>query len=159
MKHFKRIVVAVSAVILISSCSILQNVASSGRSTGSSTGTALAAIYNIFKATGGIDLSNLTTLINLGKILTGANALTGATQSFTDDFAAGLISGSSNLVNNANVASVLNGLKSLSSIDTSVLSAAAQSAYAGTAVPVSASNAGVSQTLSALNGIFSQLGK
>ena len=108
--------------------------------------------------TGGIDLSNLTNIINLGQILTGANSLANATTSFTDDFASGLISGSSNLINANNVTSVMNTLKSLSNIDTSAITNAASSyASTGTVSPVSTSNSGVSETISALTGLFKTL--
>lgn len=158
MKLLKRIAAATAALMVLTSCSVLKNIATNAVSAGSSTGTAISALYNIFKATGGIDLSSLTNIINLGKILTGANSLTNATTSFADDFASGLISGSSNLINSSNVASVMNTLKSLSNIDTSAITNAASSyASTGTATPVSASNAGVSETISALTGLFKTL--
>ena len=154
MKLFKHIAAATAALMLLTSCSVLKSVASSALSAGSSTGTAISALYNIFKLTGGIDLSNLTNIINLGKILTGANATT----AYTDDFASGLISGSSNLVNADNVASVLSTLKALTNIDTSAITNAASSyAATGTATPVSASNAGASETVSALTSLFKTL--
>ena len=110
MKTLKHLVAAVAALSILTSCSVLKGLTSSAASAGSNTGSAIAAIYNIFKSTGGIDLNNITTLINLGKILSGAQSLTGATEAFTSDFTSGLISGSSNLVNSANVASVLAAL-------------------------------------------------
>ncbi len=157
MKMFKRIAAALAALMLLSSCSILKNVASNATSMGSNTGSGLAAIYNVLKATGGIDLSNLTNIINIGKILTGASSLSGATNAFTNDFVSGLIQGSSNLVNSSNIASVLTGLQSLSNIDTSALTAAAAAAAAGKATEVSASNAGVAATVNALKSIVNAL--
>jgi hypothetical protein len=158
MKLFKHIAAATAALMLLTSCSVLKSVASSALSAGSSTGTAISALYNIFKLTGGIDLSNLTNIINLGKILTGAKSLANATTAYTDDFASGLISGSSNLVNADNVASVLSTLKALTNIDTSAITNAASSyAATGTATPVSASNAGASETVSALTSLFKTL--
>lgn len=159
MKALKHIAAACAAVLLITSCSILQGVGSnnSASSTGTNTGSAIAALYQILKATGTIDLSNLTNLINLGKILTGANALTGATTAFTDDFASGLIKGSSNLVNSSNVAKVLTGLQSLSSLDTSALSTAASFAATGSEPEISASSKGVSTTMSAITSLLSGL--
>ena len=56
MKLMKRIAVGLATLLLLTSCSILQ------------------------KAAGGIDLSNLTNIINIGKILTGAGSLSNATQ-------------------------------------------------------------------------------
>ena len=160
MKTLKRIAAACAAVLLLTSCSILQSVGSnnnSATSTGTNTGSAIAALYQILKATGTIDLSNLTNLINLGKILTGANALTGATTAFTDEFASGLIKGSSNLVNGSNVAKVLTGLQSLSSIDTSALSSAASFAATGAEPEISNSTKGVSTAMSAITSLLSGL--
>lgn len=160
MKALKRIAAACAAVLLLTSCSILQGVGSnknSASSTGTNTGSAIAALYQILKATGTIDLSNLTNLINLGKILTGANALTGATTAFTDEFASGLIKGSSNLVNGSNVAKVLTGLQSLSSIDTSALSTAASFAATGSEPEISTSTKGVSTAMSAITSLLSGL--
>ena len=98
MKLMKRIAAGVASLLLLTSCSILQN-AASATSLGGNTGTAISAIYNVLKAAGGIDLSNLTNIINIGKILTGAGALSNATQAFTDEFSQALINGSNNLVN------------------------------------------------------------
>ena len=157
MKMFKRIVAAFAALLLLSSCSILKNAVPNATSVGSDTGSALAAIYNVLKATGGIDLSNLTNIINIGKILTGASSLSGATNAFTNDFVSGLIKGSSNLVNSSNISSVITGLQSLSNMDTSALTAAAAAAAAGQAAQVSASNEGVLSTVNALKNIMNAL--
>ena len=157
MKLFKCLAVASAAAILLSSCSILKGNSSDASSSGITTGSALAALYKIFKSTGTIDLSNLTNIINLGKILTGAGTLADATNSFTDQFVTGLINGSSNLVNNANAGSVVNALKALSNIDTSAITAAATAAANGTATQLSNSTAGVASTLSSLTNIFNLL--
>ena len=156
MKLFKRIVAGVAALSLLTSCSLLQGV-SSAASTGSSTGTALAAIYNVLKSTGGIDLSSLANLINIGQILTGANSLTNATASFTDEFTQGLIQGSNNLVTSANASKVISGLKALSSIDTSTLSKASSKAYAGTPTTVSTSDKNVDATMKAITSLLGSL--
>ena len=157
MKMFKRIAVACAALMLLTSCSILKNVASNAVSTGSNTGAGLAAIYNVLKATGGIDLSNLANIINIGKILTGANALTDATSDFTNDFITGLIKGSSNLVNNTNASSVISGLQALSKLDTSALSTAAAAAAAGQSADVSTSPDGIAATVNVLKSIVDAL--
>ena len=94
MKVFKHIVAAVAALSLFTSCGILGGSGlSTGTtaSTGSTTGTALATIFNVLKNTGALDLGNLTNLINLGQILTGANSLVDATKSYTDQYAANLL--------------------------------------------------------------------
>ena len=157
MKLFKPIVAAIAALTILSSCSMLNKTASNATTSGSNTGTALAALYNIFKTTGGIDLSNLTNLINLGQILGNIGGLGNATTSFTDQFSEGLISGSANLVNKNNVASVLSGLKTLANIDTSAITGAASAAASGAPSTLTSSSAGVSTTLSSLTSIFNAL--
>lgn len=158
MKLFKHIAAACATVVLLSSCSILNGTSSTdATSTGSNTGSALSSLYKIILAGGNLDLSDLTTLINLGKVLMGANSLTNASNAFVDQFTSGLISGSSNLVNSSNASAVVNGLKSLASIDTSALASAAADAAAGKAFQVNSSTQSVSSTLSALNGIFNLL--
>ena len=157
MKVFKRLAAASAAVILLSSCSVIKSVTSDASSTGISTGSALATLYQIFRSTGSIDLSNLANIINIGKILTGASSLTDATSSFTDQFISGLMSGSSNLVNNSNANGVMNALKMLSNIDTSAITSAAAAAANGTATQLNNSMAGVASTMSTLTSIFDLL--
>ena len=156
MKLFKKIVVACAVVLAITSCSVMQKpAASSATTSGSSTGAAISALYNVLKATGGIDLSSIVNLINLSKILTGANALTNATGAFTTDFATGLINGSSELVNANNVSKVMNGLQALNKIDTSALlgAAAAGKSLAGSA----AQDAGTKAAVNAITGLLKSL--
>lgn len=157
MKLFKHIAAGIAALTILSSCSLLNNTTSAAATSGSTTGGALAALYNIFKTTGGIDLSNLGNLINLGKILGNIGGLGNATSTFTDQFAAGLIDGSANLVNKNNVASVLSGLKTLANIDTSVITSAASAAASGAPSTLTANSEGVSTTLSSLTSIFNAL--
>ena len=157
MKVFKRLAAASAAVILLSSCSVIKSVTSDASSTGISTGSALATLYQIFRSTGAIDLSNLANIINIGKILTGASSLTDATSSFTDQFISGLMSGSSNLVNNSNANGVMNALKMLSNIDTSAITSAAAAAANGTATQLNNSMTGVASTMSTLTSIFDLL--
>ena len=157
MKLFKHIAAGIAALTILSSCSLLTNTASNATTSGSTTGGALAALYDIFKATGGIDLNNLTNLINLGKILGNIGGLGNATASFTDQFAAGLIDGSANLVNKTNVASVLSGLKTLANIDTSTITSAASAAASGAPSTLTSNTEGVATTLSSLTSIFNAL--
>lgn len=158
MKLIKRIAAGCAALMLLSSCSVLSGLASSATSVGNSTGSALSAIFNVLKSTGGIDLSNLANIINIGQILTGANSLTNATAAYTNDFASGLINGSSNLVNAGNVSSVLTGLKSLANIDTSAFTkAAATKGYASTTPALSTSDKNVDATMKALTGLLGAL--
>ena len=107
MKLFKRIAAAFVAISLLSSCSILGNLTQSASNTGNNTGSALAAIFNVLKTNGNIDLSDLMNVINIGKILTGANSLTNASQAYTSEFITGLMNGSGNLVNSSNVNAVM----------------------------------------------------
>ena len=156
MKLMKRIAAGVATLLLLSSCSFLKNVASAS-SVGSNTGSAIAAVYNVLKAAGGIDLSNLTNIINNGKILTGAGALSNATQAFTDEFSTALINGSNNLVNSGNVSKVLTGLKALNNIDTSAFSESATQAYANGSQQLPQNDANVNATVKALTSLLGSL--
>ena len=156
MKLMKRIAVGLASLLLLTSCSILQK-AASATSLGGNTGSAISAIYNVLKAAGGIDLSNLTNIINIGKILTGAGALSNATQAFTDEFSQALINGSNNLVNNGNVAKVLSGLKALNNIDTSAFSEAATKAYANGTQQIQQNDANVNATVKAITSLLGAL--
>jgi hypothetical protein len=156
MKLMKRIAVGLATLLLLTSCSILQK-AASATSLGGNTGTAISAIYNVLKAAGGIDLSNLTNIINIGKILTGAGSLSNATQAFTDEFSTALINGSNNLVNSGNVAKVLSGLKALNNIDTSAFSESATKAYANGTQQVPQNDANVNATVKALTSLLGAL--
>ena len=156
MKLMKRIAVGLASLLLLTSCSILQK-AASATSLGGNTGSAISAIYNVLKAADGIDLSNLTNIINIGKILTGAGALSNATQAFTDEFSQALINGSNNLVNNGNVAKVLSGLKALNNIDTSAFSESATKAYANGTQQVPKNDANVNATVKAITSLLGAL--
>ncbi len=157
MKVFKHILATVAALALFTSCGILSSNSSSTAttaSTGTTTGSALSTIFNVLKNTGMLDLGNLTNLINLGQILTGANSLVDASQSYTDQFAADLIKGSNNLVNKSNVSQVIAGLKDLAGSDTSALTKATTAAFAGNLVPVSSSDSSVKANLAAIDAIM-----
>ena len=154
MKPLKYIAAGLATLMLLSSCSLVKNITSSGTDTGSSTGGALAALYQIFKATGALDLGNLVNIINIGKVLTGASTLTNATEAFASDFASGLMEGSSKLIDQTNVASVMAALKALSNVDTSAITQAADAAATGTMSALTSSTAGVAPTLNQLTTIF-----
>ena len=156
MKLFKRIVLGVSALLMVSSCSVLQGLGNA-TTAGTNTGTALSAIYNVLKAAGGIDLSNITNIINIGKILTGAGALSGATQSFTDEFASALIQGSNNLVNSGNVSKVISGLQALNNLDTSAFSDSAIKSYSNNTQQIQKNDKDVNATVDAITKLLGTL--
>ena len=181
MKHIIRLAACFAALLTISSCSMLSGLAGGNATTaGSNTGSALLRLFQAYQVlkgntttgtnynyTGnasngyntGIDLSNISNLLTLGQLLTGASTLTNATPSYTSQFTNGLISGSSNLVNNNNANGVINGLMSLvNGSNSSVLSAAAASAAAGNQTNVTNTTAGAAEALSTLGTIFSLLG-
>ena len=157
MKLFKRIAAAFVAISLLSSCSILSGLTQTATQTGSSTGGALAAIFNVLKTNGNIDLSDLMNVINIGKILTGANSLTNASQAYTSEFITGLMNGSGNLVNSSNVNAVLGGLQALNNIDQSVFTGPAAKAYANGSRAVPTTDTGVAATMGALNSLLNTL--
>ena len=157
MKLMKRIAAGVASLLILTSCSILQNVAANATTAGTNTGTAIAAVYNVLKSAGAIDLSNLTNIINIGKILTGAGALSGATQSFTDEFASALIQGSNNLVNSGNVSKVISGLQSLNNIDTSAFSDSAIKSYSNNTQQIQQNDKDVNATVDAITKLLGSL--
>lgn len=158
MKVLKYVAAAVVTLSLLSSCSVIKNVATSALSMGSNTGSAITSLYKVLKTAGNIDLGSITNLINLGQILTGANGVSKGNTSFLEQFTSGLINGSAGMITNSNASSVINGLKALAGIDTSAISkSAAAAAATGAVTQLSSSTPGVSQTLSQLNSIFNLL--
>ena len=159
MKIFKYLAAVVISVSLLSSCSVIKNVAAANPlSSGKYTGQAISALYKVLQSTGAIDLSSITNIINLGNILTGATSATKTNQSFLDTFTKNLISGSGNLVNNSNVSAVLSGLQALANMDTSAIAKAATTAAMTGKVPaLSASDPGVSGTICQLTNILGLL--
>ena len=157
MKLFKRIVLGVSALLMVSSCSILQGVSNTASSVGANTGSALSAISSVIKAAGGIDLSNLTNIINIAQILTGAGSLSNATQAYTDEFATALINNSNNRVNTSKVASVLSGLKSLNDLNTTAFSPSATKAYSNGTQQIQKNDKDVNATVNAITKLLGSL--
>ena len=153
----RRIIAAVAALSLLSSCSVLKSITTSPTSLGSNTGSAILALYQVLSQTGAIDLSSVMNVLNLGKILTGAGSLTDATPTFLNSFTTGLINGSENLINDSNVSGVIDGLKSLAGIDNAAIMKAVDAANSGTTPQLSSSAVGVAPTLSCLDGIFALL--
>jgi hypothetical protein len=157
MRTFKHILAVVAILSLFTSCGVIGSTGSgttTTASTGTNTGSALAAIFNVLKSTGTLDLGNLTNLINLGQILTGANSLVDASAAYTNQFAADLIKGSRNMVNNSNVNKVLAELKNLAGTDTSALNKATTAAFAGNLVPVDSSDKNVKASMDAVNSLL-----
>jgi hypothetical protein len=159
MRFFKFIAAAVITLSLLSSCSVIKNVAASNPlSSGKYTGQAISALYQVLQKTGAIDLSNITNIINLGSILTGATSATKTSQSFLDTFTKNIISGSNNLVNSSNIGGVMSGLQALANMDTSAIAQAATTAAMTGKVPsLSNSDPGVSGTINQLTSILGLL--
>ena len=159
MRFFKFLAAAVLSLCLQSSCSVVKNLAANNPSTaGAYAGEAIAALATVLQQNGTIDLSSITNIINLGRVITGATAATKTKQSFVDTFTRNLIGGSGNLINSSNVGSVISGLKTLAGMDTSALAAAATTAAMTGKVPaLSTSNSSVSGTMSQLTSILGLL--
>lgn len=159
MRILKFIAAAVISISLLSSCSVIKNVAAANPVTsGSYAGEAIAALYQVLQQSGSIDLSSITNIINMGRILTGATAATKTAGSFVDTFTRNLIGGSGNLINNSNVSSVIGGLKTLAGMDTSAIAKAATAAAMTGKVPaLSNSDSSVSSTIGQLTNILGLL--
>lgn len=159
MKAKSIIAAAAAILVMVSSCSILKGGAQSASNSGTSVGAALLGLYTQYKTNGKIDLSNLGNLANLGTILANIGGLSNASSSFVDEFSAGLINGSSNLVNSVNSAKIVSGLSSLANIDTTAILNAANAASAGAtdAAKQLSSNPEVASAVSSLVNILGQL--
>lgn len=91
---------------------------------GQAAGAALKSLYTQYKADGKLDMSNLTNILNLTTLASNVKGLKGQSDktTFYKDFAAGLISGSNNLVSQTNSTAVMSGLTSLvNNVDLSAL--------------------------------------
>ena len=100
---------------------------------GQAAGAALKALYTQYKADGKLDMSNLSNLMNLTTLATNVKDLKGQTNktAFYKDFAAGLVTGSNNLVNSTNSTSIMNGLQNLvNNVDLSGLQSKTENAAA-----------------------------
>lgn len=82
---------------------------------GKAAGAALKALYTQYKADGKLNISNLTNIANITTLASNVKGLKGQTDktAFYKDFAAGLITGSNNLVTEDISGSVMSGLTSL----------------------------------------------
>ena len=158
MKIYKYIAAAVASIALLSSCSILQSVATNALKAGSNTGAAISDLAQVVKTAGNVDLGSITDIINLGQVIRGAKTAATASTSFLEKFTSGLIQGSANKINNSNVGNVISGLKTLNGLDTSALkSAAIKAAMTGAVNKVSTNDAGVSDALSQVGSILNLL--
>ena len=104
---------------------------SAGTTNGQAAGVALKGLYTQYKADGKLDMGNLTNLMNLATLASNVQGLKGQTNksAFYKDFAAGLITGSNNLVTSKNSTSVMSGLTNLvNNVDLSGLTSKAASA-------------------------------
>lgn len=142
MKAIKIIAALAATSLLVSSCGILgasSQQAAAGQNTGSfltstngiNTGIALLSLYVQYKNAGKIDIANANNLANIATIASNIQGLDAAATkaSTTANFISGLISGSQNLVNQNNSASVLNTLAKVNNLDlSSLVSSAATSA-------------------------------
>lgn len=113
---------------------------SAGTTNGQAAGAALKALYGQYKADGKVDMSNLNNIINLATLANNIKQLKGQTDksAFYKDFAAGLITGSNNLVTSKNSTSVMSGLTNLvNNVDLSGLTSKAADASSAASAALS----------------------
>lgn len=113
---------------------------SAGTTNGQAAGAALKALYGQYKTDGKVDMSNLNNIINLATLANNIKQLKGQTDksAFYKDFAAGLITGSNNLVTSKNSTSVMSGLTNLvNNVDLSGLTSKAASASSAASAALS----------------------
>lgn len=113
---------------------------SAGTTNGQAAGAALKALYGQYKADGKVDMNNLNNIINLATLANNIKQLKGQTDksTFYKEFAAGLITGSNNLVTSKNSTSVMSGLTNLvNNVDLSGLTSKAASASSAASAALS----------------------
>lgn len=113
---------------------------SAGTTNGQAAGAALKALYGQYKTDGKVDMSNLNNIINLATLANNIKQLKGQTDksAFYKEFAAGLITGSNNLVTSKNSTSVMSGLTNLvNNVDLSGLTSKAASASSAASAALS----------------------
>lgn len=101
---------------------------SAATTNGRTAGVALKSLFTQYKADGKLDMGNINNLLNLTTLASNIQGLKGQTNkgAFYKDFAAGLVLGSNNLVNETNSTNVMNGLTNLvNNVDLSALTAKA----------------------------------
>lgn len=137
------IIVAAAAAILAASCGILGGTSTTPNpnASGAAAGAALKGLYGQYQADGKVDLKNLNNIINLATLLNNIDGI----KNDNTAFVGGLITGSSNLVNNNNQTGVVNGLTSLAGIDLSTVTNAAAQIAAQTAASAAAAAAQAQQ--------------
>ena len=93
----------------------LNETLSDGTLSGKAAGAALRSLYVQYKKDGKLDMANLNNIVNITTLATNIQGLKGKSDkmAFYKDFAAGLILGSENLVNEKNSSSVMTGLQNI----------------------------------------------
>lgn len=143
MKKLTGILVCLAVCLMTVSCGILGIGAKSGSASvsGQASGAALKSLYSQYKTDGQIDVTNLSNILMLSQLANGIQGLKDVDDksAFYNDFAAGLILGSDNLVTKQNANPITSTLQSLasgtdlSSIAAAGVLAAAQTEQAGSA--------------------------
>lgn len=135
MQKFSKLIGFLIVALLFNACGTLFSSSSttssnsSSYTAGQSSGTALKALYTQYQADGKVDMANVQNLVNIVSLVNNVKTVKNAEKSsgaYTD-FVQGMVSGSSNLVNELNAETVMNGLTSaLSSVDTSKIDTAVE---------------------------------
>lgn len=143
MRKLTGILVCLAVCLMTVSCGILGIGAKSGSASvsGQASGAALKSLYSQYKTDGQIDVTNLSNILMLSQLANGIQGLKDVDDksAFYNDFAAGLILGSDNLVTKQNANPITSTLQSLasgtdlSSIAAAGVLAAAQTEQAGSA--------------------------
>lgn len=126
-----KIIAAAAILLTMSSCSVLGSLSGNNQSVsltnGIKVGSALLNLYNQYKSTGTINMTNLSSINDVANLVSGIKNIKDNTNTETSlaDYAQGLINGSSNLINANNAAGVISGLTNLSNTDLSGTSNAA----------------------------------
>lgn len=177
---FRAIAVLATALLLATSCGVLGSLGSSatsnaasglasvltGTQSGTNAGSALLGLFSQYKKdNNSVDLSNVNNILQLASLINNVKGLkdNSSSTSYLADYAAGLITGSQNLVNKNNSTDVIGNLVNLSGLNLNSITKAASSlatsastaATTATNTAVDKINTGSSQVTSALNTLSS----
>lgn len=167
----KSIILALVAMVTFASCGVMGGMAggnSEASKSGNASGVALRNLYTTYQSTGKIDMTNISTMMQMASLVNGVQSLKTTTDksAFYADFLTGLIIGSNNLVNKNNSTNVMGALTTMSNLDLSAITnaaannnnAATSTGVLGTAANIAAASESVSSAVSSLNSIFSLFG-
>ena len=122
---------------------------------GQQTGVALSALHSQYKATGKVDMSDFSNILNVAIVANAAQTLKEQTEGgqYYKDFGKGLIVGSNELVSDATLGNVVAGISALTNVDVDSLQGKGDNA-AAKGVEAMENLADIATSVSAIMALF-----